>query len=183
MNRVNGVSPRALADLYGLMDNEQKIACLRLIANMSTADALFVMMNELPLTEQARFSDMISETMIGQLLPVLLRLAIEVAGEMPSASNEEQYNEINERAQRILREYECRIGELREAQLKASRDRKSDPETVKRNVEICDLRLKDRKYWSLGRLGRKYDISKRMVTLILGEEAKWRRLAQQGGSN
>jgi hypothetical protein len=58
-----------------------------------------------------------------------------------------------------------------------ARNRRSDPETIRRNVEICDLRKQDRKLWSLGRLAGKYGVTKRAISFVLEEEDKWRQLA------
>jgi hypothetical protein len=59
----------------------------------------------------------------------------------------------------------------------AARNRRSSPEIIRRNVEICDRRKQDRKHWSLVRLARTYKVSKRTITKVLKEEDKWRRLA------
>ena len=61
----------------------------------------------------------------------------------------------------------------------SKRNRKSDPEIVRRNVEICDRRKQDRKKWSISRLARIYDLSHRNINLILKDEQKWRRLAEK----
>jgi hypothetical protein len=61
----------------------------------------------------------------------------------------------------------------------AKRNRKSSPEIIARNVEICDRRKQDKKHWSIGRLARAYKVSHRAITLVLQEENKWRRLAQE----
>jgi AraC-like DNA-binding protein len=65
-----------------------------------------------------------------------------------------------------------------EFQLKA-RNRRSDPETVRRNVEICDRRKLDKKTWTLGTLSQHYGISRQYVARIIKEEERWRRLAKQ----
>jgi hypothetical protein len=62
---------------------------------------------------------------------------------------------------------------------KAARDRPSDPETIKRNVEICDLRKQDQKKWSFGRLAKKFDVARQSIANILKEEEKWRKLHRE----
>ncbi len=64
------------------------------------------------------------------------------------------------------------------AHRKRQRDRKSDPAIIRRNLEICGLRKQDPKKWSLKALAKKYRKSFRTITLVLGEEDKWRELAQ-----
>ena len=56
------------------------------------------------------------------------------------------------------------------------RKRKSAIDTIRQNVEICDLRRKDSKTWSMPRLGRKFDMTRQSVAKILKDEAKWRQL-------
>ena len=58
----------------------------------------------------------------------------------------------------------------------AKRNRKPDPETIRRNVEICDLR-KDRQRWSIKKLAKKYGVSDRYITKVTGAEEMWRKLA------
>jgi hypothetical protein len=72
-------------------------------------------------------------------------------------------------AQAIIEQFKAKLG----------KKRTSDPATIKRNVEICDLRKQDKKYWSHGQLGLKYGMNKRSVARILKDEEKWRQLASQ----
>ena len=62
------------------------------------------------------------------------------------------------------------------ARMKKDRDRKSAPETIKRNVEICDLRKQNKKKWSMNALGKKYDMTRQSIDEILKAEEKWRSL-------
>jgi len=59
------------------------------------------------------------------------------------------------------------------------RNRKSASKTVRRNLEICELRKKDRKTWSMRNLARKYGMKWQSIQNILTNEAKWRRLANR----
>jgi hypothetical protein len=105
--------------------------------------------------------------------------ARQLARENPEISDEEFDRLFNEQMKQVMEGYNRVIGEREQAKLKKQRDRKSDSETVRRNVEICDLRKRDPKKWSLAMLGRKFDLSKQAVKRILDEESKWRRLAAQ----
>jgi hypothetical protein len=64
-------------------------------------------------------------------------------------------------------------------QFKKERDRKSDPEIIKRNVKICDLRKESRKVWTLGRLAKDHEMTRQSIQAILKAEKKWRRLAAE----
>jgi hypothetical protein len=58
------------------------------------------------------------------------------------------------------------------------RNRKSDPEIIRRNVEICRLKEENPKYWTLEQLRRKYKFKHvRAVTKIVEKRAMWLRLA------
>ncbi len=57
--------------------------------------------------------------------------------------------------------------------------RTSAERTIRRNVEICDLRKLDAKKWTHGRLAKKYGMKKQSLARILKTEEKWRHLASQ----
>ena len=59
-------------------------------------------------------------------------------------------------------------------QLLANRNRKSDPKIIMRNVEICDLRQRDSKTWTQGKLAKQYGIKPSTIREILKQEIKWR---------
>lgn len=61
--------------------------------------------------------------------------------------------------------------------------RRSDPQTIRRNVEICDLRKHDARKWTQGRLGKKYHVTTRAIRKILADEEKWRKLAAKLGTD
>jgi hypothetical protein len=64
-----------------------------------------------------------------------------------------------------------------------SRNRRSAPKTVRRNLEICKRREENAKLWTLGRLAREYRMTKRAISKILKDPIKWRILATQLRSN
>ena len=85
--------------------------------------------------------------------------------------------------EQFAEDFARQAAEMERVKLKEQRDRKSDPETIRRNVEICDLRQQDRKKWSLGRLAKHFGVTTRAITKVLANENKWRRLAQQLGTD
>lgn len=60
--------------------------------------------------------------------------------------------------------------------LQIGKKKKSNPKTIHRNVEICDLRKTDRRKWSLTKLAKRFNVSVRSITKVLSEEEKWRSL-------
>jgi hypothetical protein len=132
------------------------------------------------MTEQGRYATMVFEDLLWRLFPIMLREAIKVAREYPEATDAELERRLSEHCRAMQTEYDRQIGELARAELKEKRDRKSDPETVKRNLEICVLRKKDKRKWSIAKLARQYQLTPRAITKILSAEAKWHWLAQTG---
>jgi hypothetical protein len=174
---MSDVTPGAVIEQFNRLSGEGQGEFLRLFGKQCLAEHVWRLLNELTQQEQWRFHEtLIVEGIVGQVFPLMLKHAVTVVREMPSASDDELCNEINERVKRITEAYEREIADLTRVKIKEQRDRRSDEETVRRNVEMCDLRLKDRKQWSLKRLAKKYGISIRAVTLVLQQEAKWRRL-------
>jgi hypothetical protein len=96
------------------------------------------------------------------------------------APTDKEYGDMTEAlCQRWAEQQELVVTSIRRRD-KKKRDRKSDPESVRRNIAICDLRDSDPKRWTLAMLARKYHISKRAIQLILGRAEHWRAL---GASN
>lgn len=57
--------------------------------------------------------------------------------------------------------------------------RRSSPATIRRNVQICDLRKQDVKKWTFGTLAMKFKVKRQTILRILDEEQKWRDLHSQ----
>jgi hypothetical protein len=177
---VEQFTPKALLDLYLLLPNDDKGVFLRLLASECTAEAIFVMANELRLTELGRFSEMMFEELLWRVFPLLEEKARELRKEDPDLSDEQFGKELHERVKQHMEVFNQEISELERAKLKEARDRKSDPDNVRRYVEICDLRRRDPKTWTLGALAKRYDMAKQSIKKIIEQEAKWRRLSGDG---
>jgi len=59
---------------------------------------------------------------------------------------------------------------------KRKRDRKSDPETIRRNVEICDAFHKE---GNKKKLARRFGVTDRYIRQVIKEESHWREQAKQ----
>jgi hypothetical protein len=177
--RMDQCSPQALLDLYSLQSNSDKEKFLQLLGSSSTAEAPFWICKTMSILERGRFCDMVFEQLMAQVFPLMQMHARNLAREGGNLSNEEFDSELHERVRLEMENYNQQIGELHAARLKDKRDRKSDPETIQRNVQVCNLRKQDSKKWSLGRLAKQFDITKQSIQSILKEEAKWRRLASR----
>ncbi|HTU88575.1 MAG TPA: hypothetical protein VMF69_00620 [Gemmataceae bacterium] len=176
---IESVTPKAVFDLFALLSKEDKKEFLRLIGRCSTAEIPFLITSELPPSERERYSDMVNQQLISLIFPYLLRQARQLAREQPQLSDEEFDKMFDEQIKESMETYDQAIGELAIAKHKEQRDRKSDPEIVRRNMEICDKRKRDKKKWTLGRLARDYEMRRQTIVSILKDEEKWRRLAAQ----
>ena len=169
-------TPRAIFDLYTSLSDEDKVAFLRLLGRTMSVQGFAVVFDSMPILLQLEWAARFQRQFIADVLPGLLLDAIRAGREYPQAEEPE----LAKLAQQKSAEFHEHIRALVEARVKQARDRKSDPEIVRRNVEICDLRKQDRQKWSLGMLGKKYDLTKQAIKKILEEEDKWRRLAGEG---
>jgi hypothetical protein len=184
MERVmEEVTPRALFDLYRLLSDDGKASFVRLLAAESTAEFPFWITANLPLEEQFHYAGMMHDQLLTFLFPPLIAEARKLAKEKPSLSDPEFDRELDKRANAAMAVLLREMSIIERIHLKKQRDRPSGPETIRRNVEICDLRRQDRKKWSLVRLAKKYGISVRVVTKTLKHEAEWRRKAAQPRPN
>lgn len=177
MARVERASPQSVFDLFKSLDNDAQRAFIRILAHHLSVEAFFDMLAQLDPLEQKKFSDMVGETLMPLLLPQFAREAIDLVKELPETGRDELVPILSSRVAQIQKLYDSELGKLAEATLKQKRDRKSDPETVRRNVEICNLRKHDRKKWTLGKLASRFQVTRRAISLVLVDEAKWRRLA------
>lgn len=171
------VTPKALFDWYVSLPDESQKDFLRLLAQASTADVPLFMTAHLSDPEAVRFGDIIFAHAIDRLMPFLLSKAVELAQDNPGADDKELVRLLKESAEDFARDFASKAAEMERVKLKAERDRKSSPETIRRNVEICDLRKQDAKKWSYRRLARQFKMTPQAIGLVLKDEAKWRRLA------
>ena len=97
----------------------------------------------------------------------------------PAHSQEVGYVVLSKAIFDLLQEHQKKIIEMHGKSLallaklgneSVHRNRRSSPETIRRNVEICDLRKQNPSKWSYGRLGKKVGLTKQAIKKILDEE-------------
>ena len=173
------ITPKQLFDLYRQLPDDDRAACLEMIAKTCVWEDVIRMSQNLSLIEQRGFSDTVLGEFIDGYMPILIHEAVAMVRETPTLLDDPHFkSKLNSRMKVMTEAHEAAISALEREKLKQSRDRKSDPEVVTRNVEICDLRSKDPAKWSLGRLAKKYDLPKSSIQAIIREAAKWLRLAK-----
>jgi hypothetical protein len=148
-------SAKAVFDLYVLLSNDDKCAFVRLLGQSSTAEGTVLHMTNLSQRQHARFSELMFPYFVETAYPILLQTACRVARDQPNLTGTDFEIAVDRAVKEVMHEYDRIISEREAAKLKEQRDRKSDPETIRRNVEICNLRKQDHKKWSHGKLARK----------------------------
>ena len=193
---IQPISPAALRELFLALDEEQKAEVLRdlyralqtrlqhdfleLIARDMPAEMLFFIVHCLSVFEQKRFTDMVHNGLNPIVSSLALGNAIDVVRNAPTDTREELAAELGERMRQTVENIEGHAQRLEEVKLKRKQDRKPDPDTIRRNVEICDRHRQDPKKWNKKRLAREYAVTDRYIRGVIKEEAHWRRQAQIG---
>jgi hypothetical protein len=126
-HHVDRCTPQVLFDLYCLLSDEHKREFLKLLGTVSTAEAPFLLVGKLSVTEQFRFSQLVFSQLLKQYLPVFEAEARKIAREDANISDAEFDKLLHERVKQIVEYQVNAIAELERAQIKQQRDRKSDP--------------------------------------------------------
>ncbi len=172
----------ALLGAYLSLSNEDKIAFLRALANASTADHAREYLKELNAAERPRFAEwrFIPDWLNNQLFEALWERA------KPMISDAIEKGLSTTLAPALLPKINEIISmnvDAEREKFKKKRDRKSSPETILRNVQICDLRTLDKRKWTLGRLASKYDVTRQAIERVLKKEDHWRQLSSSLNSD
>jgi hypothetical protein len=176
------VTPQVLRDLFWMMSDLERGDFLRLISDSIPAETIFAMIGMMDAAERIRFFDMISDEVVMRTMPGVMKAAVEAVRDMPQASMEELLTEVTRRHSDAMQEYDQEIVAIEAAKLKALRDRKSNPETILQNVQICDRHSQNPEL-TQGQLGKQFDMTPAAIRKILKEESKWRRLASRLRTN
>ena len=177
------LTPKALFDLYSLLSNESKFIFHKLVASEASMHIPLFIAANLCESEKECFGQFFFKKNVELLMPFLISKAVEVVRSNQEKNNDELarllVNSVRDFGERFVGEAVAQATKT----LKTKRDRKSDPDIIRRNVNICDLRKQDRKKWSLLKLAKHFKKDKRTITGILEEESKWRKMADKLGGN
>jgi hypothetical protein len=176
---VEVISPSVVFDLYKSLQEDGQAAFRKLLATTLRSNGLLDLTRDMSAQERLKYLDVIGGFLALNAFPIMARYAVKFAHQFPHLTDEQMHSKIMESMDALIQQ----IGSMQAEQFKSQRDRKSKPETIKRNVEICDLRKKDRRKWTLGKLAKDHRVTPRAITRILSQENKWRRLAATLGTN
>ena len=135
----------ALASLYALLTNQEKIDFLGRIGAHSTVDGVLGFLRSLPPADLVKFNDSCGAKIAEDALPIMIRLAIDTVRDYPQATREQLYAHLEDRAKQQLETMVCEMSALALAEKKKTRDRKPDPFTMERDREIVRLRDAERR--------------------------------------
>ena len=167
---------RLVFDQYVLLESDQMKEFFELLGEASVAEVPWTIVNCLSAPEKERYAEFSVEMYATVIHPALVKHAVDAAASLPNATLDEIKADVDRRFRESTDIYHEAISKLEREKLEAKRNRKPSLENIKRNVEICDLRLKG---WSQGQIAKKYGKTDTWVRNIEREELKWRRLLAQ----
>jgi hypothetical protein len=172
MSAIEIVTPKLLAEYYGLLNFHDKKEFLELLGQRSVAESVYLMLGGLSLTEQRRFCMLWTWGMKKRgFFHRIVDHACKVVQEMPQLLKPENRAELVAKVQAFDEGFVETVRQHVAADQKRKRDRKNNPELVRRNVEICDRHLRGR---SLGELAKEYRLSRGTIQGIVEKAAHWR---------
>ena len=171
------ITPQSVLDLFWRLTDEERDNFIRLLGKDLTAEAAYAQTGQLDTIEHGRYVDMLLDATWRSILPSMVNAAIRITREHPNLTG----GPLEEAVFRFHQHEMSMMGQdmrTQEAErLREKRNRKSSPETIRRNLEICNFRKQNAKHWSHGRLARKFGVTDRAIRSVLKQEAKWRHLA------
>jgi len=126
-------TPKAVIDQYVILSDEDQSAFCRLLGQQMAAEQLWMMLNALPLPEQARFIALLDRRFSEIIMPKLILDMIRAVRASPQATEEELARVVEKEAAGYFRD----ITKLAEAEVKKKRDPKK--RNVARDAEIIRL--------------------------------------------
>lgn len=181
--RFRLMTPEYVYDQYKLLTPHERLEFLRKAALISNADSVDVFLNSMLRTDREAYLRRDMHEQYELLLTLVLADAIEIVRQIPAITLDALMEKIRHQEKLVRGISFGALEASAERRMKSSRDRKSNPATIRRNVEICDLRTKDAKTWTQGKLAKKYKLSPQAIRKILSEETKWRQLATALSTN
>lgn len=131
------VTPQDVLDLYARLSEADVDVVLRHLGQHSTAEAVQVVVRNMPEAEQLRLVPLFVRPMVDAALPLLIRATVQVTREYPELDEDEVIAMVEERADQLTEAAVHPVREQERARLKAARDPK--PRNTDRDDEIVRL--------------------------------------------
>lgn len=183
MARVEAITPHDILVIFRMLSPDHRTEFMKLVAKESNAELFYQQAHSLPDEEYVKLMTSMINKVLVSILPGAINHVISTLKELPEASLTEIEQAVSlkmaQGAEALVKGTEYRT----KHEFAKKRNRKSDPKTIKRNVEICDRRRRDSKTWSHGKLASEYGLSEPMIRKILTAEAEWRRQLKNDSTN
>jgi hypothetical protein len=176
---MDDLTPQSIVDRFLRLPANDRVEFAKLLGKEMPAELANVMFGAMETIEFNRLVSMLVDDMWRSILPSMVNAAIRIAREAPDLDGPPLEAAVFRFHQHEMEMMRRDLVAAEAAEFKHKRNRKSSPDTVRRNIEICDLRKDNPKHWSHGRLAKKFDVTDRMIRSVLKQEQKWRRLAIQ----
>lgn len=177
------MTPDHVYQQYKLLTPHERQEFLQRAAAIETAASAELFIQGLPPRQREDYVENNLMFFYHAMLAIVLEDAIKVAKSIPDIQLDQLMEKVRQKEKKVLGASFGAIESMVERRLKTSRDRKSKPATIRRNVEICDLRARDSKTWTQGKLAKKYKLTPQGIRKILSEDTKWRQLAAALSTN
>ena len=180
---MNELDPKRISESFASLDSDHRNLFLQMLAVKLPQEEILFLLAKMDTETTLVFHEQFYRAITGMFLPILLKEARRLArGDLSNVSDEEFDKKFGEQISASIYSLIRTIFKRAEERFRKKRDRKSDPETITRNVEICELRKQDRKRWKLATLAKKFDVTIRYIGKVIQGEAKWRSLAAKLGN-
>jgi hypothetical protein len=161
------VTPGAVAKQYQSLNSEDRVEFFQLL-KLKLEDLLAIA-SQLPDDEEGRFYGWMVDAVGESVLSEVLLKSAEAVRANPDFDTASLIAEVRD----DLHRQAAVIREIALAHVKKQRDRKPDPETIRRNVQICDRYHKDQ--LSKKKLAGHYGVTDRYIRDVIKDELSWRR--------
>lgn len=183
MASLERLTPKSVFDLYLSLNEKEKSDFLTLLASVSSGKVPLFIHDKMSKAAQIEFNERRYTSFFNLMMPILIEQACELLLKHPEIVKEELIAKVSAQVDTFLKKLVEESAEQEREMFKNKRDRKSNPETIRRNVGICNLRHSDPKKWTQGKLAKKFHITPQAIRKILGAESEWRAKASQLSTN
>lgn len=167
---IESLTPVMLRDLIKLLQTDQRKILMRLVGSEIVKGDYVELVSQLKPEVKEQVYEMHYGAFTKHLYPMMLDKAVKACREMAHISDDEIKDAMTKHAAQLM-------GVMRDAafeEVNTQRNRKSDPETIRRNIEMLDKRRSDSKTWSYAKLGDHYGVSKEYARDVIKAEGHWR---------
>ncbi len=167
---------RLLLEGVWTLSIDERIEFFETLGESTVAENVWLLIGGLNSDEMFRFCVDFGKSYNKFQLPKIIESILETYDFIPDDKKQSMLSEIEASVREKSIVFGKEAFDLVQSYVENKRNRKSTLENIKRNVEICDLRING---WSQGQIAKKYGKTDTWVRNIEKDELKWRRLLAQ----